>query len=556
MTSEVRYAKNDQVNIAYRIYGQGERMIVVIPGWVSNIEEYHLIPGLNEWVTDLARRGRVLLFDKRGVGLSDRVDEKDLPGLGERMEDLEAILDKEHIGKSIIYGFSEGGPMALFFAATFPDRVEKLILYASFACWVKKPGYPEGIAYHIHEKSIEEIINNWGGPVGLELMAPSMSGDPLLREGYASYLRKSASPGAAAGLYRMNLTIDVREILKDIQAPVLVIHRKGDKLIPCKMGGYLAHHIEGARYELLSGDVHWPWLGNSQEVMEKVDNFLGIPQTVDKKQTKIQTFLGVRFYDEKQVPGFMKHLSTEGIDPKRIFNLERQVTVIVNSPDMAIRYISRYLEKMPNVNLTALIHMGLCNEEKYGEMGSAADLTTAILYQLKEPGIFLTAYSTHLISNHLHEYSLFSRYTDPETGFVTRLFRYNKMKFLMDQTIQKLIKEGKVGIADIGILYEIKKYLDKDFLSNPSIENLSRQFGINTFKLKYGFKNLFDSSVKSYIQSLRLNYAYHLVKESDLSIEEIAFKIGYSHTSTFTSVFNERYGFSPSMLRRSSFMET
>jgi pimeloyl-ACP methyl ester carboxylesterase/AraC-like DNA-binding protein len=551
MGTDIRYAVNEGVNIAYRMYGEGEKVIIVIAGWVSNIDEYHLIPGLSEWIAELMKRGRVILFDKRGVGLSDRVVEKDLPGLGERMDDLRAIMDKEKIRKAVLYGFSEGGPMGLYFAAAFPERVEKLILYASFACWVKKPGYPEGISYQVHEKSIEMIRNNWGGPLGIEKMAPSLAGDELLRNGYASYLRKSASPGAAARLYQMNLTIDVRDILEEINVPVLVIHRENDQLIPWQMGEYIARHIKKARWELLTGDVHWPWLGNSREVMKIVDDFLDRSAAVHENGTRIGTIMRTRFYEKNQALLFGNFLSGAGLNGNIIFLSDREMQILFKSPDVAIHHINQYLDKELSCDLAAIIHTGVCHEIDGTLRGAALDLSASILDSLEEKGIFLTDSTIHLLSDRLHEYAACTGFRDQQTGVIVQLFRYQSRRIILNETIKQILGEGKIGIEDIRKLYEIRKYLDHDFLANPSLEKLCKQFGINTFKLKYGFKKLFDVSVKRYVKSLRLNYAYHLVKESDFPIEDIALRIGYSHTSTFTSIFGEAFGHSPKSLRKS-----
>src|SRR3712207_3592115 len=283
MRPRTRYARSGEVNIAYQVVGDAPRDLVLIPGWVSNIDAFWDEPTAARFFHRLASFSRLILLDKRGTGLSDRVSVAELPTLEQRMDDVRAVMEAAGSARAALYGYSEGGPMCALFAATYPERTAALIMDGSYARRIRTPEYPWAPTAAEHERFLDEIQREWGGPVGLEARAPSVATNPHFRDWWASYLRASASPGAAVALTRMNGEIDIRHILPAIRVPTLVLHRSGDRAIDVRGGRYLAERIPGARYvELLSSD-HLPFVGTAADAtLGEIEEFLtGARPTVE-----------------------------------------------------------------------------------------------------------------------------------------------------------------------------------------------------------------------------------------------------------------------------------
>ena len=252
---ETRYASSGDVNIAYQIVGDGPLDLVFVSGWVSNLDLMWAEPSYARFLRRLASFSRLILFDKRGTGLSDRVPDADLPTLEARMDDVRAVLDAAGAERAALLGHSEGGPMCLLFAATYPERTIALVLVGTYARRLRAADYPFGAAAEAYEAFLREIADGWGGPVGLEVRAPSLVDDERFRTWWADYLRMSASPGAALALTRMNGEIDVRAVLEAVAVPTLVVHRTGDRSLPVEGARYLAEQIRGARLVELPGET-------------------------------------------------------------------------------------------------------------------------------------------------------------------------------------------------------------------------------------------------------------------------------------------------------------
>ncbi len=271
---ETRYASSGDVNIAYQIVGDGPLDLVFVSGWVSNLDLMWAEPSYARFLRRLASFSRLILFDKRGTGLSDRVPDADLPTLEARMDDVRAVLDAAGAERAALLGHSEGGPMCLLFAATYPERTIALALVGTYARRLRAADYPFGAAAEAYEAFLREIADGWGGPVGLEVRAPSLVDDERFRTWWADYLRMSASPGAALALTRMNGEIDVRAVLEAVAVPTLVVHRTGDRSLPVEGARYLAERIRGARLVELPGEDHLPFVGDADEILEEIEEFL------------------------------------------------------------------------------------------------------------------------------------------------------------------------------------------------------------------------------------------------------------------------------------------
>ncbi len=271
-TPETRYTRSGDVNIAYQVFGEGPLDLVYVMGWVTNLEAFWQEPSVARFFQRLASFSRLILFDKRGTGLSDRVPIKELPTLEQRMDDVRAVMDAAGSDRAALFGVSEGGPMSVLFAATYPERTSALVLYGSYAKRLRDPTYPWAPTREERDNWYDLLERGWGGVVDIGTMAPNA--DPHFREWWARYLRMSASPGAALALGRMNAEIDIREVLPSIRVPTLILHRTGD--LDMDVGGarYIASRIAGAKYIELPGDDHLPFVGDQEAILDEIEEFL------------------------------------------------------------------------------------------------------------------------------------------------------------------------------------------------------------------------------------------------------------------------------------------
>jgi pimeloyl-ACP methyl ester carboxylesterase len=268
------YAKSGDVHVAYQVLGDGPLDLVFVPGFVSHVEHFWEDPALARFLRRLASFSRLVFFDKRGTGLSDRVSEAALPTLEERMDDVRAVMDAVGFERAAIFAPSDAGSMAILFAATYPERTTALVLYGTFAAGVKEPDYPWGLSPPEREEQAGRWQDKWGRVIfALELFAPSKAGDERYADWFARLERLAASPGAAATLARMNGEIDVRHVLPSVSVPTLVLHRSGDSAVVVEEGRYIAERISGAKYVELDGADHWPWLGDADVVLEEMQEF-------------------------------------------------------------------------------------------------------------------------------------------------------------------------------------------------------------------------------------------------------------------------------------------
>jgi pimeloyl-ACP methyl ester carboxylesterase len=271
---QTRYAKSGDVNVAYQVVGEGTLDVLWVPGWISNVEQSWEVPEYAHFLLGLASFARLILFDKRGTGLSDPVSNDRLPGLETRMDDVRAVLDAAKSESTAIFGASEGGNMSTLFAATHPLRVRALVFAGVYAKRLWSPDYPWAPAPEEREREHMMLERKWGGEMDVREMAPSAAGDPVAVRRIATFFRQSASPGAAVALNRMNTDIDPRAVLPSISVPTLVLHRTEDRQVKVEEGRWIAGQIPGAKYVELPGDDCLVWMGDSDALLDEVEEFL------------------------------------------------------------------------------------------------------------------------------------------------------------------------------------------------------------------------------------------------------------------------------------------
>jgi len=268
---ETRYAKSGDVHIAYQVSGNGPIDLVYVPGFVSHLEYQWEDPHTERFLKRLGSFSRLIRFDKRGTGLSDRMTA--IPTLEQRMDDVRAVMDAVGSRRAALLGVSEGGPMSLLFAATYPRRTSALVLYGSYARRAWAPDHPCGITREALERVIDRIEQEWGRPGTMtDIYSPST--DEAYRQWAATFSRLAASPGAAIAILRMNMDIDVRHILPAIRVPTLVMHRTEERATSIEQARYLTANISGAELAEFPGIDHTPWIGDSDGLVDRIERFL------------------------------------------------------------------------------------------------------------------------------------------------------------------------------------------------------------------------------------------------------------------------------------------
>jgi pimeloyl-ACP methyl ester carboxylesterase/DNA-binding CsgD family transcriptional regulator len=272
MRPETRYARIGGINIAYQVVGDGPIDLVLVPGFVSHVEVLWEEPNLAHFLTRLGSFSRLILFDKRGTGLSDPI--VGTPTMAERMDDIRAVMDGVGSKRAAILGVSEGGTLGMTFAHAHPERAQALILYGSWARRMAGPDYPWGPNEGELEELLGRMLEGWATGLWWDGDQPSRADTPRHRSWWAKYLRMAASPAMAQSLIRMNARLDIRELLPEIRTPTLILHRSDDTWIEVGHARYLAEHIPVARYVELPGADHRPWLGDVDAIVDEVERFL------------------------------------------------------------------------------------------------------------------------------------------------------------------------------------------------------------------------------------------------------------------------------------------
>jgi pimeloyl-ACP methyl ester carboxylesterase len=272
-TAETRYARSGELSIAYQIIGEGPRDILFIPGFVSNVELIWELPFFRRILERLAGLGRLVVFDKRGVGLSDR--QLGSGSAADRMDDLRAVVDAAGVEAATVVGISEGGPLAILFASTYPERVRQLVLWGTFARIHVAADYPIGIDPALTVEFIDRLQGLWGSGAALRSFIHHLPEDEETRRVIARYERQATTPGGMKQILTSNVGIDVRDALPSVHVPTLVLHRTGDPIVPVPLARYMGERIPGARFVALPGDFHLSGqVGRDDDALDEISAFV------------------------------------------------------------------------------------------------------------------------------------------------------------------------------------------------------------------------------------------------------------------------------------------
>jgi pimeloyl-ACP methyl ester carboxylesterase len=425
----IRYARSGNVNIAYQVMGSGPIDLVFVMGWVSHLEYYWREPSFARFLRRLAGFSRLILFDKRGTGLSDPVTE--MPTLEQRMDDVRAVLDAVGSERAALFGVSEGGPMCALFAATYPGRTEALVMVGTYARRVCAPDYPWAPTPEEREAFCHEIVEHWGGPVGIEERAPSVASDPAFRDWWATYLRMGASPAAAVALTRMNAAIDIRHILPTVRVPSLVMHRTGDHLLKLEEGRYVASLIPGARFVELPGQDHLPFVGDQTLMLDTIERFLSASRAPVESNRMLATILcAASRGDEKAALPVERLQGMVAAEAARfgggaVEQTRQQVFAVFDGPARAIRCacaISGAARKA-SIPLSVGLHTGECDFATGAAKGLVADIgarisalgktgdvlvSRTVVDLVAGSGLSFLDRGSHKLADGLHEWRVFA----------------------------------------------------------------------------------------------------------------------------------------------------
>jgi len=382
---ETHYVQNGDVNIAYQVVGTGDIDIVFVMGWVSHLEYFWEEPHFASFLNRLASFSRLILFDKRGTGLSDRVPLSELPTLEQRMEDVHAVMNAVGSERAVLIGVSEGGPMCSLFAASYPERTAAVVMIGSYAKRIRDEDYPWGVSAEDRDAFFELMQRDWGKPVGIEERAPSLAEDDDFREWWATYLRMGASPGAAVALTKMNAEIDVRNVLPSIRVPTLVIHRSGDLCLKVEEGRFVASQIPGSKYLELGGIDHLPFVGDQDEILDAIEEFLTGALHANDHDRVLATVLSVKIVDSpsedalRQVKAHIRR-QLELFKGNEVRIDDNGILATFDGPARAIRCaaaISSSADRL-SVTLKTGLHTGECDYSQQTYSGYAVELAQCI----------------------------------------------------------------------------------------------------------------------------------------------------------------------------------
>src|SRR4051812_25249393 len=397
---ETRYAKSGDVNIAYQVLGSGPIDLVYVPGWVTNLEYGWEEPTVANFYRRLASFSRLILFDKRGTGLSDQ--STNLPTLEQRMDDVRAVMQAVDSERAVVFGMSEGGNMALLFAATYPERTIALITFGVYAKRIYDPEYPWAPTPEQRQKFYDAIEQGWGGPVGIEDLAPSRQHDKRFRKWWATYQRRSVSPRAALALAHMNTSIDVRHVLPAIKVPTLVLHRTNDGDCNVEEGRYIAGHIPGAKFTELPGSDHLIYVGDQDSLFREIETFIETVGVTTEIDSVLATVLYMTASDQDHPTRFssLAQREVEWFKGRLSEVANDRLCATFDGPIRAIKCAKAISDAAQEhgVKTKAGLHTGLCVMRGDQASGGAVEITKEVAQQAKPGEVLLTNTVRDLVS--------------------------------------------------------------------------------------------------------------------------------------------------------------
>ncbi|SHJ48406.1 Pimeloyl-ACP methyl ester carboxylesterase [Reichenbachiella agariperforans] len=548
MKPATQYTKSGHINIAYQVYGSGPIDLVYIPGWVSNIDWMWACPELVHFFEEVGKFARLILFDKRGTGLSDRIVE--LSTIEERMDDIRAVMDAVGSPKAVLFGHSEGGSVSALFAATYPNRTISLITFGAFAKRRYSPDYPWAPTDEERQKVYEMIENSWGsGEMRLESLAPSLANDRVFMDWLANYFRSGASPSAAMVLTKMNTEVDIVDILGSIKVPTLLMQRTHDVDVKIEEGRFIADRIEDSIFVEFEGSDHLFWAGNTEEVLEEIRAFVThvIPKV--SYQKRLLTILTGRVIPSDD----MSHQEIVGqfVGQHRgsIIQFDQGVFIAAfEGPNKAVHCSLDLQNAVKGLALELAIGIHILEgavDQVHFVRDETELLVNEILKHTQPNQILITQTVKHLLSgaglNFVPHTSVFETVLGEKMLLFDVKDNTSADKYHVDFKASNLDRRGS-------FLENVLESIEEN-ISNEcfGVEMLCREVGVSERQLQRKLKAITNKSPNQLISSVRLHRAKELILgHHDYNITEIAFKMGFSNPSYFSKCFKKEFGLSPS----------
>ncbi len=568
MKPRTYYARSGLINIAYQVIGTGPIDIVYVPGWVSNIDLMWQNPELSSFLNSLAEIGRVILFDKRGTGLSDRVS--DLSTLEERMDDIRAVMDAVNAEQAILFGHSEGGSASALFAATYPQRTKALITFGVFAKRRYSPDYPWAPTDTERQKVYDMIEANWGGgDMDLVSLAPSKANDSVFMEWLASYFRSGASPSAALVLTKMNTNVDIVNVLDKINVPTLLMQRTDDIDVKIEEGKYINKRIKNSNFVEFPGNDHLFWAGDTEPILTEMLSFIKElkPEKNNHVVSTLSTVLNVSIEDYER---HLAHLSDDEYDKtKQQYEtiLKKAIAQFRGQPvkndkegycawfDGPIRAVHCALVIRQNIKALHLqtkigLHSDSCQitSEDY-ITGDAVNIAQRIRANTKRNTILISQSVKDLITgsgiSYLHE---------QELSLSSALGSYHV--FEIDEQDFGSAADSTAPLAQSHSLLDSVLESIQSNLSNDqySVDIMCTEVGMSERQLQRKLKSIANKSPNQMIRSYRLHKAKDLLSKQTGGVSEVAFKTGFNSVSYFSKCFKKEFGLVPTELFQVNYM--
>jgi pimeloyl-ACP methyl ester carboxylesterase/AraC-like DNA-binding protein len=559
------YTRSGRINIAYQAFGTGNIDLVYVPGWVSNIDLMWDCPQLVTFLEGLAKIARVILFDKRGTGLSDRVTE--LSPIEDRMDDIRAVMDAVGSEKAVLFGHSEGGSVSALFAATYPERTIALITFGVFAKRRWSPDYPWAPSDEERQQVYDMIEHNWGGgKMDLASLAPSMSDDQAFMDWLARYFRSGASPSAALALTKMNTEVDIIDILPFIRIPSLFMCRTGDVDVKVEESKFMAAQIRGAKVVEFTGNDHLFWAGNSTEVLQEMIRFLVELDETPDFERKLATLLAMEVYNPLMYTtqqGEEKWEATKEKIDTLLSKLVKQyrgnlirhsdygVLAAFDGPSKAVHCSIDIREAFKAISIRARqgIHIGECAfSSPYDEISEQAiSLTGKIMQRALPNQILISQTVENLLSGTGLSLGYHSQLTDTSINKPMVLKAVDERAELRKEEVVEIIhqdvKKNHSLLEDV--LQSIEDHLDDE---QYSIQVLCSEVGISERQLQRKLKSITNKTPNQLVRSVRLHRAKEMIMQQHKTISEVAFMTGFNSISYFTKCFKKEFGLAPSDL--------
>ncbi|MHA7056506.1 alpha/beta fold hydrolase [Aquimarina sp. M1] len=542
------YTKCGDINIAYQVFGSGSVDLVYIPGWVSNIDYMWSCPELVSFFEELSKFARVILFDKRGTGLSDRVVE--FATLEERMEDITAVMDAADSERAVLFGHSEGGSVSALFSATYPDRVISLLTFGVFARRRYSEDYPWAPTDQERKEVYDMIEDNWGGgEMNLESLAPTKADDKTFMDWLASYFRSGASPKAALNLTKMNTQVDIVDILGSIKVPTLLLQRTDDIDVRIEEGRFIAARIPGSKLVELEGDDHLFWVGDTDVILEEIKAFIHTIKPAPVYEKKLFTVMVGHIISSSNHCSKNQELIKKNVlqyHGNIIEHTSETFIATFEGPSKAVNCGSDLVKRM-RVNDTT-ISIGIDIKECYVEhciCEQTEDFEMTIFQRPVPYQIILTQTVKNLLLG--SGVSLAPHKTRFKTESGESISLYTVVENIEPNTLQNSDQRSlsKHNSFLEKVLQNIYNHLSNDCFS---VNTLCSEIGVSERQLQRKLKVITNKSPNQLISSVRLHHAKELLLDQQNTVAEIAFQTGFSSPSYFSKCFKKEFAMSPSEL--------